>query len=131
MAVTPDDQGPTTLEVAVEPLGQAAILSATGEVDMVTVGRLEVAAHRALEDSPPAMVVDLSEVTFLSSAGLKLLVRLHERAGTTTRFGVVAAGPATLRPLQLMGLDQDIAVYPTRADAVTGLDLADPATPDR
>ena len=49
------------------------------------------------------------------------LVAAHEAIAPTGLFGVVAAAPATSRPLTLMGLDQTIVLYPTLAHAVTAM----------
>ena len=36
-----------------------------------------------------------------------------------SRFGVVADGPRTSRPMRLMGLDQELDLYPTLNAALT------------
>jgi anti-sigma B factor antagonist len=46
-------------------------------------------------------------------------VRTHRDAtAANTRFRVVANNPATLRPIQLMGLDHEIEVFADRQDAL-------------
>jgi anti-sigma B factor antagonist len=123
MTPTPDSPAPGTLEVNTESAGGTVIISASGEVDMVTAPRLEDAARRAIENAPTALVLDLGGVSFLSSAGLSVLVRTHKLAKESqdgTELRIVATSPATLRPIQLMGLDDDLAIYATRDEAVTG-----------
>jgi hypothetical protein len=39
------------------------------------------------------------------------LVTAHENIAPTSRFGVVADGPATARPMRLVGLDETIMMY--------------------
>lgn len=117
--MNPDPQ-PTVLLVDAETHGRAVVLLVTGEIDVMTASQLEESALRALEDTPVVLVVDLSGVTFLASAGLAVLVGIRKAAAhTPTDVRFVAAAPATLRPLQLMGLDQDLALYPTRDEALT------------
>ncbi|MGE4365113.1 MAG: STAS domain-containing protein, partial [Mycolicibacterium sp.] len=73
----------------------------------------------ALADAPPVVVVDMTDVEFLSSAGISVLVETHrlaERADISLR--VVADGPATSRPFRMMRLDEVIDLYPTLADAM-------------
>lgn len=123
MIPTPDSPAPGALHVDAETADGTVILSASGEVDMVTAPRLEDAARRAIEDGPAALVLDLGGVTFLSSAGLSVLVRTHKLASESsggTKFRIVATSPATLRPMQLMGLDNDLAIYATRDEAIAG-----------
>jgi anti-sigma B factor antagonist len=116
MTSTPD--GPATFQLSTEPDGRTVILSATGDVDMISAPQLEEAARRALADAPPALVLDLSEVTFMSSAGLSVLVHTQKNAPAATEVRIVAAGAATLRPLQLMGLDQELTLFATREEAL-------------
>jgi anti-anti-sigma factor len=74
-----------------------------------------------LDLKPKALVVDLSGVGFLASAGLQSLVATHERVSKDAGFAVVADGPATSRPIQLTGLDQVLNLYPTMAQALAAL----------
>jgi anti-sigma B factor antagonist len=99
------------LRVTVETRWPAVILAVAGEVDMVTATQLEQAINTVLESCPQTLVVDLSKVEFFSSAGMNVLLRTREAVGGTTRFRVVATGHATLRPLQIAGLTQYIAVF--------------------
>jgi anti-anti-sigma factor len=88
-----------------------AVLSVAGEIDVATAPSFEKAIDDVLADDPPAVIIDLSEVTFLASAGLQLLVATHERIGESAAFAVVAEGPATSRPIQLTNLDKIFALY--------------------
>lgn len=118
MTPTSEDEPEPVFDLSVESDGQTVIVSASGEVDMVTAPRLDEAASRAIEDAPPTLVLDLSEVTFLASAGISVLVRAKQAAAERTDVRVVAAGSITLRPLQIMGLAEDLAIYPTRDEAI-------------
>ncbi len=52
---------------------------------------------------------------------MNLLVNAQEDLAPTTRFGVVADGTATSRPLKLIGIDTIIALYRPLEDAVNNL----------
>lgn len=106
------------MTVAVEEHGQAVVLAVAGEVDLLTAPQLQEALTLALENRPKTLVVDLSKVEFMGSAGLAALVGAHQSAGEHTRLRVVAATTATLRPLQVTDLDKEINVYPSREDAL-------------
>jgi anti-sigma B factor antagonist len=98
-----------------------AVVAVSGEVDLSTVPTLEAAIADALSPKPKALVVDLSGVDFLASAGLQTLVATQERISEDGGFAVVADGPATSRPIQLTGLDQILSLYPTKAEAMAAL----------
>ncbi len=102
-----------------------AVLAVSGEVDLSTVPAFEAAITEALTAGPAALVVDLSEVGFLASAGLQTLVATRERIGKEAAFAVVAEGPATSRPIQLTGLDQILSLYSTMAEAMAALKTFD------
>ena len=100
-----------------------AVLSVTGEIDLATVPAFEAAIADALTQRPTALIVDLSAVDFLASAGLQALVATHENVNGTARFAVVAGGPATRRPSELAGLNQRRSLQSSLSDAeaaVTG-----------
>jgi anti-anti-sigma factor len=99
------------LRIMVETRGSAVVLTVAGEVDMLTVGQLEQAISAVLDSQPQTLVVDLSKVEFLASSGMNVLLATRERAGATTRLKVVATGHATLRPLQIAGLTEYLAVF--------------------
>jgi anti-sigma B factor antagonist len=109
------------IATAVDYEDGVAVLTVGGEVDLATVSALEAAVDEALASQPTALVVDLSEVEFLASAGLQTLVTTHEKVGTSVQFAVVAHGAATSRPIQLTGLDEVFELFPTRAEALTAV----------
>jgi anti-anti-sigma factor len=108
----------TPLSVTVVRRVGALVLVVSGEVDSLTAPRLSQAVSEALREHPPLLVVDLSAVTFLSCAGLSVLVMGHQRAEGLTRLRVVATTRPTLRPLQLTGLVGPVAVHSSREDAL-------------
>jgi anti-anti-sigma factor len=101
------------------------VIRCVGELDMVTVPDLERQVATALQKRPSSMIVDLSRVDFLGSVGMGLLVATHDNCGSTTHFAVVADGPATSRPMKLIGLTNIMTVYPTLDEALG--DLRSPA----
>ncbi|HET7667768.1 MAG TPA: STAS domain-containing protein, partial [Mycobacterium sp.] len=48
-----------------------AVLKVGGDVDLATVPALETAIEEALVSRPTGLVIDLTEVGFLASAGLQ------------------------------------------------------------
>ena len=100
---------------------RAVVLAVSGDVDMVTAPRLAEAIDAAIATGPAALIVDLSKVQFLASAGMTVLVTAQDQLVPPTRFAVVADGPATSRPIKLMGIDSTFALYRTRDTALAGL----------
>jgi anti-sigma B factor antagonist len=89
------------------------IVSAHGEVDLLTAPELERYIEIALDKQPSAIIIDLTDVEFLASYGMSVLVQTKERLPKTTRLAVVADGPATSRPLTVVGLAEMLTVCAT------------------
>lgn len=116
-------RGPAELlTVSVEHGAGTVVVSPAGEIDMSTAPRLAEAIDEALGERPGVLVVDLSGVRFLGSAGLGVLARAHQRAGPRTQVRIVAADRRTLAPLEITGLAATMSIHPTlRAALEVGL----------
>ena len=104
------------------PRPDVVLLAVEGELDTLTAPRLAADLKAALGvalDEGSALVVDLSEVTFLASSGLAVLVDGARRAGTAaTRLSLVTASRAVTRPLEVTGAD---TLFDTYADLASAL----------
>jgi anti-sigma B factor antagonist len=109
-APSPADDDPL-LRITAHTYGSTVVVEVAGEIDMDTAPELAEALTTALADHPAAVVADLSAVTYLDSAGLRVLVTAHTAAHGTTGFAVVANSSATVRPLQITGLDQELTIF--------------------
>jgi anti-sigma B factor antagonist len=105
-------------DVAESWVESVVVLALTGELDMLTAARLEQAIATAARKAPAAMIVDLTGVTFLASAGLNVLVAAYLDFTQSTQFGIVAGGAVARRPLVLTGIDTFITLFPSLTDAL-------------
>lgn len=80
-----------------------------GVIDANTAPELAAAVDQVLAEVSSALIIDLTEVSFLASAGMTVLVKAKERSGERG-FAVVADGPATSRPLSILGLDSELSL---------------------
>lgn len=86
---------------------------------MLTAPQLRDAVQSALAQKPTGLIVDLTSVDFLGSAGMQVLMEAHNQTGgTETRFAVVADGSATSRPLKITGIADLIDLFASLDDAV-------------
>jgi anti-sigma B factor antagonist len=98
-----------------------AVVSVSGSVDMLTAPGLAEAIDAALANKPKGLIVDLSKVEFLGSAGISVLMKTRDNLGESTPFCVVADGPATHRPLTLLGINELMLLSRRLEDAVSKL----------
>jgi anti-sigma B factor antagonist len=123
--VQPDSDGAAVLRIAVRRTGGVTMLTVVGDVDLASAPTFDDHIARCLDSRTTTLVLDLTGVTFLGTAGLAALVRANSQAGPDCQLRVVAATRIARRPLQLTELDQLLAVYPTREAATADLDLSD------
>ena len=93
-----------TVELS-EPAPSARV-TVSGEVDSSSAPLLREQLDTLFEGELRELVIDLSAVTFLDSAGLCVLAAAHRRAGSDVQLRVLASSRAVIRPLQITGLWQ-------------------------
>ncbi len=114
-------------QVTVEERAGVPVVRAAGEVDVSTAPML----RERLVDLPegtPRVIVDLSEVTFLDSTGLGVLVAGQKRlrsaspasdsAEATGGLDLVVTRPQILKVLEVTGLTSIFAIYPSLDEAL-------------
>ncbi|KAA0017367.1 STAS domain-containing protein [Antrihabitans cavernicola] len=116
--------GSQGFEIAVAWNGRIVVLSVFGSLDMVSAPQLSESILNALANKPAAIIVDLTGVEFLASAGMTVLVAANEQAKESVPFGVVADGPAIGRPMKMVGLDKELTMYSTVDAALAAMSAA-------
>jgi anti-sigma B factor antagonist len=114
-------QGPN-LDVRAPSIDGVEILTVRGALDLLTARDLSEAIAVGLGEATKAVVVDLSELDFLASAGMTVLLDGHGTARSVDKgFGFVADGPGTSRPMRTMGVDQVVTLYADLGAALNDL----------
>ena len=92
--------------------GRARVLKLSGELDVASSGALEQSVEEVSDYD--LLVVDLSELEFIDSTGLSVLVAAHQRAVAAGREFCLVQGPAQVqRLLALTGLEERLMVADT------------------
>jgi anti-sigma B factor antagonist len=85
------------------------VVTPDGELDLFTAAEL-TQALREHERTAPRIILDLSKLRFLDSAGLALLIAQHRRAQSEgTTFAISNANGDVRRVLAISGLDRVLA----------------------
>ena len=117
-----DGVGQTAFSAKTEQVAGVPVVRMTGELDMQTVEAATTELRASLDGHPRALVVDMSRLTFLASAGLAMLATFNNDAGqASVALRLVADNRAVLRPLQITGLDAAFEIRPTVDAALTDL----------
>ncbi|MGV8873260.1 MAG: STAS domain-containing protein [Rhodococcus sp. (in: high G+C Gram-positive bacteria)] len=94
------------------------VLTVRGELDLDTIPELSATAFPAADAAEGGLVVDLTDVSFLSSSAITVLVRVCNRLPEASRMALVAVTGVVVRPVQLSGIDRVMATFATVPDAV-------------
>jgi anti-anti-sigma factor len=96
---------PEAFSVRIERRGDAAIVVPTGELDLATAPALEASLARAFEDDCGHVVLDLRELEFIDSSGLRTLLTARRQAEDAgQRFSLVAGHRGLERTLEIAGV---------------------------
>ena len=94
------------MTISVDAQGDEVVMRVAGEIDLVTGDQWREALHSIVADATAQrLVVDLSDVSFISSEGIGTLVvaqqKLADQGGS---LDVVASKRSVVRPIELLGL---------------------------
>jgi anti-anti-sigma factor len=97
--------------IQAERRGSDLVVHIAGEIDISNAREVSSALEEAVPNGTPAIVVDLSQVTYLDSAGVKLLMHLADRLRLRRReLRLVVPDDAPIRAvLELTGLLRMVA----------------------
>jgi anti-sigma B factor antagonist len=102
----------TGLRVEPRQQGSAAVLSVAGDVDAANAHVLREAVLGAIDDGPPIVVVDLTEVGYIDSVGLgTLVISLKRAAEQRTKLRLVVTSPQIEKILKITGLQSVFEIY--------------------
>ena len=104
--------------LGVDAVGDARVVRLGGELDLYNAAEVRSALADASAQFPERIVVDLSEVEFIDSTALGVLI--ETRARLVNRDGLLLAAPGleTRRALQISGLDQLFTVHDSVPEAL-------------
>lgn len=103
-----DTQRGDLVRVQHRAIGPGVVVHVAGEVDLVTAPRLvdELTTARAQASPPGPVVIDLTDVTFIASVGLSILIAHHRLCRQEDlELRVVAGNRMVARTINRIGLD--------------------------
>ena len=113
---------PRAFEVGDADLDGAPGVAIHGEVDINVAQELEAVLDAAIRASAGAFVIDLSDVDFIDSSGLHVLLRARSLLGREDRaLAVICPFGPIRRVFELSGCSELFALYSSRDDAFAAL----------
>jgi anti-sigma B factor antagonist len=104
---------------------RAVVARITGEIDLSNAGGIGAAVMDAIPNDANALVLELSDVEYLDSAGIQLIYRLREdlRARGQSLHLVIPRSSAAHDALRLAGVSRHIQLAESVDDALAELAL--------
>ena len=101
-------------------------LSITGEIDLSNATDLSAQLQAAAESDGRGVILDLRELRYIDSSGIKVLVKAHlDARGAGGQIVLAAATANVQRLLTITGLDGLMPMFPTIEEALNSI------SPDR
>lgn len=120
-AGTPDDTGALREQPVKEVVSAdgAVVVRLAGELDLYNAHVVRDALLEAADGSPERLVVDLSDVTFLDSTALGVLIEARTKLPNRRAFLLASPAVEPRRALEVSGLDRHFSVHDSVDDALS------------
>jgi anti-anti-sigma factor len=107
-----------SIETRTEPGG--TLLKLTGELDVATAPHLEREIASAASAHPKAIVLDLRDLDFIDSSGLRALISEHERSEKSGRaFALVQGSKQVDRLMSITCISDHLRIVSAPEDILT------------
>lgn len=107
------------MEISYEQKIDVAVVSVSGSIDAFTASELTDYLHNKIDSGHYKVVVDLSEVDFMSSAGLRsILMALKETRRNDGDLRLAGAQAGVEKVLRMSGFNMILKSLPTLEEAL-------------
>ena len=96
----------------------STVVRLAGELDLYNAHVVREALIDAAAEGPARLVVDLSDVKFIDSTALGVLIEARTRMSNRRAFLLASPGLETRRALQVSGLDRHFSVHESLDEAL-------------
>ena len=107
----------------------AYVIALAGEVDLYTAPEFKQELLVVIARGAKHVVIDLSETTFIDSTTLGVLVGGVKRLRTNDgQLSLICSNRNITKIFEITGLDRVFAIYGTRDEAISHLDVSQPSS---
>ncbi len=106
------------IEITTSFTAGVAKLSLSGELDAAAAVRFKAEIEKALARSPSRVVLLVKDLSFMASAGLRVLVYIAQKMAPTPSIYIVSPQPAIVDTLQKTGFDRSVTIVSEYTDDV-------------
>ena len=100
------------VEIVHDEAAECVFVVAAGELDLSTVPELQAALHRASAADHGRVVLDLRQLVFIDSSGLRLLLQTAADARHADHaFAIIDGTPVLTRLFEMTGVSDEFVRY--------------------
>ena len=115
-------QGQTPMNVTCERQDGVLWLQVSGRINILNATHFEDLGADAIEDGDRAVVLDLENLVYISSAGLYAVLKIAKIAGKRdAAFALCALSDHIHLVFKRIGFDRIMAIHSTRAEALAAV----------
>jgi anti-sigma B factor antagonist len=108
-----------SLSISSDTLDDAVVIHVGGDLDVYTAPRLKEVLDEAVAGGG-RLILDLSEVHFIDSTALSVLVGTHQDTQSSNgEFRLVVEDPFLLKIFHITGFDGVFSIFPQVSDAIS------------
>ena len=107
---------PEAFKVRWERTGRVHRLIPTGELDIATTPILERAFEAVHQGDAAMIVVDLTQLSFMDSTGIRALMEMTEACAAADRLRIVNGSPAVVKVLDITGVRPHLPIISSDDD---------------
>lgn len=107
------------MDITVSEMKRVTLVEINGRIDSTNATRLGDALNEQIDAGRHQVVVDLAQVEYMSSAGLRELVSAVKKLRNLNGdLRIASPSPRVKEVLDIAGLDAIFQVFPTQVEAV-------------
>jgi anti-anti-sigma factor len=99
-----------SLTVNSEVANGVAKITLTGEVDSATAPKFKEEVDKAVQSSPKEIVFFMKDLSYMSSAGLRVIVFAKQKLGVNVPVYIVKPQEMIIETLKMTGLLQSVTI---------------------
>jgi anti-anti-sigma factor len=108
------------MDASFEQLGPHLMIAVSGRLDTVCAPQFDAKLAPLLAEAHPQILVDMSGVSYVSSAGLRSILQLVKHKDESGgRVGLFSVPAPVMDVLEISGFQSRLDLYPDRASALS------------
>jgi anti-anti-sigma factor len=102
--------------VTLEMKGSEAHLTLSGELDAASAGAMKESVEKAAGNSAVKLVMHMQDLSFMASAGLRVLIFAKQKMGVHVDIYVIGSRGPVLGTLEMTGFHHSVHIQDSFAD---------------